>query len=138
MTQYYLLLGETARDEDNFDEARAIYITSLRRRHGWGYERPEFQHIACLTCKTGEFEISARVFGAAQAGRDRANFPWLEIERVKLAPYFSAACQALGQAAYDAAFATGYAMTADQAVAFALEICKSPFEVGAPISNSSL
>lgn len=123
LTEYYLTLGEAAREEEDFTEARRQYERSLRRKHGWPYERPEYQHVACLSGRMSDFETSARMFGISTAGRDRANFPWLEIERVRLEPYIAKARLSLGAVAYDKAFAAGYVMEPQLAYEYALSVC---------------
>ena len=65
----------------------------------------------------GEAERSARLFGAAEA----LGYQQAPAERALREPYLAAARSRLEEAAWEAAWAEGRAMTFEEAVAYALE-----------------
>ena len=67
-----------------------------------------------------QFERAARLLGAAEGLWDGLGYPLAQADEVYVEAYRSAARAALGDAAFGRAVAEGRAMTADQAVVFAL------------------
>jgi len=73
--------------------------------------------LACAAAARGEAERSARLFGAAEA----LGYQQAPAERALREPYLAAARSMLEEAAWEAAWAEGRAMTFEEAVAYALE-----------------
>jgi non-specific serine/threonine protein kinase len=80
-------------------------------------------HVAAsLASREGEPVRSARLWGAAEALYESISTVFSPLERRRLfGPYITAARARLDEAAWEAAWAEGRAMTPEQAVAYALE-----------------
>jgi hypothetical protein len=70
----------------------------------------------------GQAERAAQFFGAAWTQREKDDYlPLTEFERPDYEAAIAEARSAIGDAAFDAAFAKGQAMTIEQVLKFALE-----------------
>jgi tetratricopeptide (TPR) repeat protein len=119
------LMGHVERDAGDYGRASAVYQESLRLR----LKRADVLGIACsledfagLAGRQGQFERAVRLLGATEGrcatlGRTLPVAVAAEYERT-----VAAARDALGEAAFSAAWEEGRAMTLGQAVAFALEV----------------
>jgi predicted ATPase/class 3 adenylate cyclase len=76
---------------------------------------------ARLELMDGRAERAAQLFGAAWAGREKDDYPLTEFERPDYEAAIAEARSAIGDAAFDDAFAKGQAMTIEQTIIFALE-----------------
>ena len=119
-------LGALATDEGDYATARTLHQQALSIFLELGERFGIFAtlwFIAAMLAAEGKFERSLRLFGAVMAMRQSAGasqaFPPL-IE-TKTQQVLQAAQQALGEAACMAALAEGQAMSAQQAIAYALE-----------------
>src|SRR5262249_31857099 len=120
-----LARGGLARAEGRAAEARAHLHGALRRIH----RRGEGALLLSAACLAGTLEIArgapARgvtllAAGAAAGGEGPIGIISVPEVRVEAPDFLARARQTLGEAAYEAAWATGRAMTPEQAVAYAL------------------
>ena len=80
-----------------------------------------FEGKARLELLNGRAERAAQLFGAAWTQREIDDYPLTEFERPDYGAAIASARSAIGDAAFDAAFAKGKAMKIEQVVQFALE-----------------
>jgi non-specific serine/threonine protein kinase len=122
-----LTLSKALNDAGESDRAEALLKEWVRTFYRAVGNKPYwYNHIAvtlaCIAAGRGEATRAARLFGAADAlFASTGERLWLHNVR-EIEPYIVKACTALGDAAYDAAYAEGRAMTPEQAVQFALEL----------------
>jgi predicted ATPase len=116
----FSILGKVARDRGDYDVARSYFQQSLKASEvddmWWGLEG-----LSCVATAQNQHVRAARLLGAAEADRERRKDPWWEKDRVDLALYIARSRTALGDAAYEAAYAEGRAMSLVQAKAYAQE-----------------
>jgi hypothetical protein len=74
-----------------------------------------------LAATLGRRGRAAQLFGAVWTARERDDYPVTEFERPDYEAAIANARSAIGDAAFDEAFAKGQAMTVEQILAFALE-----------------
>ncbi len=74
-----------------------------------------------LAFAQGQYERAARLFGAAEAFRESISLPLPPVIHAHYARRMTAARVALGDAAFDAAFSEGRALTVEQTIAYALD-----------------
>ena len=77
--------------------------------------------LAQVAWQLGHHERAARLFGAAEALRERVGAPLTPGGRADYDRRVAATTAALGSAAFNAAWAKGLAMTLEEAIAYALE-----------------
>jgi non-specific serine/threonine protein kinase len=77
------------------------------------------QGLACVAGTTGESKHAARLFGAAEALREAAGYHDTPEDDALLAPYLAMARSRLDEAAWEAAWAEGRAMSMEQAIEYA-------------------
>ena len=117
-------LGHVARHMGDIIEARKIYKESL---YGWqnlgnrGAVANQLECIAFLAITDEESQRAAKLFGAAEALREKAQAPMTDYER----PEYDQSIDQLRativpEAEFNALWAEGRAMTMDQAIQFAL------------------
>jgi predicted ATPase len=122
-----LLLAKALTEAGDLDRAQALlneilHYTLKKRLYLTTDVLPHtFDALGCVLIKRGHASKAARLFGFADA-----YWPLVSIRRWahnvwEFAPFVSAARSALGDAAYDAARAEGYAMTPEQAIDYALD-----------------
>ncbi len=118
----YLLLG-------NIKEGQSMLTSSLMSAIEILNENPEFEIIfwpqlegqARLELMDGRADRAAQLFGASWTRREQETYPLTEFERPDYEAVIAEARPAIGDAAFDEAFAKGQAMTLEQAIAYALE-----------------
>ncbi len=117
-------LGDLARSEGRFGDARTLLLEGLRqavRDHAPAAILHQVCSLGILAVATGDYTRGTRLIAAHASPTGlvaTVHTPDLRIEgQVGLAR----AREALGDAAYGAAWDAGQAMTLEQAVAFALE-----------------
>jgi tetratricopeptide (TPR) repeat protein len=116
-------MGHLARDEGDYARARAFYQESLllRQRLGDLFALAQsLEDLAALAGREQQAERATRLLGAAEAFCETlgARPPVASVEEYER--IVSEGRAALGEAAFDAAWAEGRAMTLEQAVAEAL------------------
>jgi predicted ATPase/DNA-binding SARP family transcriptional activator/Tfp pilus assembly protein PilF len=82
--------------------------------------------FALLDASEGQPARAARLFGAAEALRADIAAPLAAVEREEYAPHIARVREALGEAAFAAAWAQGHSMTPEQAVDCALDRTDAP------------
>jgi tetratricopeptide (TPR) repeat protein len=119
-----LALGNALRLQGNLERALDCYRESLPAHHGIGFlaripaHLDAFAHIAALQ---GQDERSAKLFGAAQAGRERYEIPVPPVERAEYDASLTSLRQTFGEARLVQLLAEGRAMKIEEAVAYAME-----------------
>ena len=117
--------GDVYLELDRIEEARAAYEQSLAicESHGLRHLAPEnIARFGWLSAAEANWPRAARLIGAADHLQDDidVSFDTVVCQR-RHARATAAARAALGDAAFDAAYAEGWAMDLDAAVAYALE-----------------
>ena len=116
--------GKLAQQQGAWARAQAAYEESLRLQRGMG---GKWEMVACLEGLAGVADgqdqagRAARVWGAAEAQRERMGAPVPPAERARYAAAVAHTRAALGEAGYAAAWAEGRALTLEQAIAYALD-----------------
>jgi non-specific serine/threonine protein kinase len=106
------------------DLARALAGTRELLALEWGQRWPVYAYledIADIAGRVGRAETAARLYGAADAQRERAGRPVDALFRAEYERDVAIARRALGAAVFAAAWAAGRALTPEQAVAEALD-----------------
>ncbi len=135
-------LGHVARDQDDYAAAEAHYeeCLKIRRQAGdrWGIASSleNFADLAAAKIhalnaqgditsaaeqNSAALQRAARLWGAAQALRERMGAPLSPVDRAKQEREVAASRAKLGKAEWEAAWAEGLQMTQEQAVTYALE-----------------
>lgn len=119
-----MLLGLVALSRGDLVAAHDHLVVALRSRLRYGFHARAGETLMAMAVRCaggGDPVTAARLFGAAEAVRARLRFP-----AGGFAPYWAdrqASLRAeLGDAAFDAAYAAGGALTLDEAVALALTV----------------
>jgi tetratricopeptide (TPR) repeat protein len=110
--------------EFRFEEARPFFVDALRLAAERGLHTviPDtLEALAAVLVAEGDAIRAARLLGAAYALRTGLGTMAREIEGERLPVTIAEARAELGDEAYESAFAEGAALTADEAVAYALE-----------------
>jgi predicted ATPase/class 3 adenylate cyclase len=129
-----MLLGMVALARGDLVAAHDHLVVALRSRIAHGFHRRACDTINAIAVRCalgGDPALAARLFGAAQATRSRLRATpglfgpyWVEQQaRVRAA---------IGDAAFDAAYAEGGALSLSDAVAVALAVEHPDLEVGSP------
>ncbi len=116
-------LGYLALRRGNYAEARSLFEESLRLwrgSHQWGIAW-RLEGFAGLAAKEGQPHRAVRLYGAAQALLDSVGARLDPIDRDGYDQYVIAAREQLGEAAFNANWAEGEALTMEQAVDLALD-----------------
>jgi predicted ATPase/DNA-binding SARP family transcriptional activator len=117
-------LGVLAHRRGQLDAARSLYQESLticwELEEKWGIAEG-FGSLAALAGSLGEAERAARLWGAAEALRERIGSPRPDSARGDYNTRIADARARLGEAAFAAAWAAGRALPLKEAVAYALE-----------------
>jgi tetratricopeptide (TPR) repeat protein len=126
-------LGKAARRQEDLEAARRYYREALPH---WGplLGNPglvyTLQALADLEVACGRHAAAARLLGSAEALRPRLRNPFvfnyiirLSVEPVDTARAEACSRQALGEQAFNGAYAEGAALTEQQAYDLALETC---------------
>ena len=116
-------LSWVLRAEHNPDEARSTLETALRttRRNG---ERQGVAYatlgLAFLAADAHDWDLAAKLHGAAQAAIDRTGLPWQPLEERYRQQSLQQVRAALGDQQLDRAYTTGTSLSSDAAISLAL------------------
>lgn len=116
-------LGNVARDQGDLASAHTVHQESLKICSEVGNRRgiaESLESFASLSATQDKREQAARLWGAAERLRAEIGSPLALDERDAYDCDVATAQQALGEAAFAAAWADGRAMTMEQAIAYAL------------------
>ncbi len=122
------LLGEIALARGDLDGARVRFAEALeaRRRHGERLGIAEsIEGIAACAVRDGPPEQVAHILGAASALREALNTRLSSMDEAWYAPALAAVQERLSSEKFQAAWARGRAMPADEAAALALELSRA-------------
>src|SRR5262249_19933195 len=114
------LLGRTKERQGDFLAARTLHERALAivcALRDYAIGSVCLDSLASVTAAQGEDGSAARLWGAAEALRDHSGFAFIPIERPSYELAVAAARAQLGAAAMDAAWATGRALSPEQALA---------------------
>jgi hypothetical protein len=81
----------------------------------------DLEGLTAIAVAQAQFERAARLFGALDGLREATGQPRPPAERVAYERSVSAARSAIGERAFEAAWAEGKAMELEQAISYALE-----------------
>ena len=119
-----LRLGHLAIREDNLTDAHDIFAESIQifqiDRIGDNIIFT-LEGMASLFVVTGKFEHASRLFGWADATRDRDNYLRPYIDQVDVNRDIDAIVQKIGKTKFELAYNVGGTMTLDDAIAYAFE-----------------
>lgn len=113
------LRGRISRDQGQLVLARAFFRQACQIPNNW-FNPSILDGLGCVASAMNDYQRSARLLGAADKHRDEVDMPRYSHEIEDVTPYIAKARQQLGETAYHAAHAEGYAMPLDQAIAYAL------------------
>src|SRR5262249_44691785 len=114
------LLGRAEERQGDVSAARTLHARALaiaRALGDYAVGSVCLDGLASVTAAQGEYGKAARLWGAAEALRDHSGFTFIPIERPSYELAVAAARAKLGAAAMDAAWATGRALSPEQALA---------------------
>ena len=117
-------LGHVARHIGSLDEAKAIYRETIR---GWqeagnrGAIANQLECFAFLAIAEEEPHRAAKLLGAAEALRDKAQSSMTDLEQVEYDQSVARLRAMLAETEFKALWAEGRAMTLDKAIQYALE-----------------
>jgi DNA-binding CsgD family transcriptional regulator len=117
-------LGWLALTQGQHAEAQARFAESLTRFQDLGEVMPiadSLEGLAALAAARGEHERALRLVGAATAVRERVGAPLHPIRRTRRDRWLDPLRQVVGEPTVEQAWASGQALTLDQAVTLALE-----------------
>ena len=117
-------LGHIARLSGDLPQARAIYRQTLVRWQDLGHRSAIANQLECfaiMAVSEEEPHRAVKLFGAAEALRDKAQSPMTDQERVEYDQSVAQLRAMISEAEFNARWAEGRAMTMDQAIRFALQ-----------------
>ncbi len=117
-------LGSLSLREGDHPAARNRFVESLRLSHDLGNKRGiafNLVGLAQLAVASGQPELAVRLFGAAEALREKIGLPLPEEDRAESERSLGQARAALTPEAFAAAFEKGKGLSLDDAVALALQ-----------------
>jgi predicted ATPase/class 3 adenylate cyclase len=122
-------LAHIERYEGHYEKAEAMYRETLPEWQRIGHRAAIAHQLECLATIAKVREQgprAARLFGAAEALRDRINIPMTPLERREYEDELANLRAGMDHDAFDAAWAEGRAMSMEQAISYALE--KAPLK----------
>jgi hypothetical protein len=117
-------LGHVARHSGDIRQAKKIYQETLREWKDLGNRASIAHQLECfalLAITDEEPERTIKLFGAAEALRERAQASMTDYERVEYDQAVARVRSMLTENAFNVLWAEGRAMTMEQAIALALE-----------------
>ena len=116
-------LGHIARHTGNLGEAKAIYQETIRSWQDSGNRGAIANQLECfafMAITEEEPYRAARLFGVAEALRDKAQSPMTDFERIEYDQSVSQLRAMLAEAEFNSLWAEGKSMTMEQAIRLAL------------------
>lgn len=111
-----------ARAQGDLARARALFTRSLQINPevgGMDWLTDTLDCLAALAVADGQGEVAARLFGAAESFRAQSQVHLQAANKLEREPSLARARQLLSPAQFEAAYAAGRALTADEALALA-------------------
>jgi len=133
------LLGHLARQQSNYPLAKAHYREALVLYRTFGsptYTAWCLEGYAATLCAEGHHEPATRLCAAAAALREQAQTPLSPAEREAFEQIVASAQAALDEAAFEAEWTAGTALTQDKAIEYALSEACLPTPT--PVERSSI
>jgi predicted ATPase/class 3 adenylate cyclase len=128
-SKYFVLimsseLGHVERQKGNLTQAKLIYKETIKGWQDLG-NRPAIAHqLECfgfLAIADEEPQAAIKLFGAAEALRDKIQAPMTDYERVEYDQAFARVRSTLAEAEFNELWIEGRSMTMEQAIEYALE-----------------
>ena len=117
-------LGHVERQTGNLTQARLIYQETIKGWQELGNRSAVAHELECfgfIAIVEEEPQRAVKLFGAAEALRERIQSPMADYERVEHDPVIAQLRSMLVEAEFNALWVEGRAMTMEQAIEFALE-----------------
>jgi predicted ATPase/class 3 adenylate cyclase len=117
-------LGHIARHTGDTNRAKEIYTETLRSWQDLGHRAAVAHQLECfgyLALHDEEPQRTTRLFGAAEALRERIQAPMTDYERVEYDQAVARVCAMLAETDFNSLWVEGRAMTMEQAVELALD-----------------
>ncbi len=117
-------LGHVERQSGNLTQAQLIYKETIKGWQDLGNRSAVAHELECfafLAIHDEEPERAAKLFGAAEALREKIQSPMTDYERVEYDQSVARLRAILAEAEFNALWTEGRAMTMGQAIAYALE-----------------
>lgn len=118
-------LGGVARAQGELAEARALFVQNLtlhRQLGAQGGIADSLEGLTAVAHGQSQSEWAVRLGGSAAALRESIGSPLPPVEQEKVDKTMASAREALGEAAFTAAWDAGRAMTLDESVEYALAV----------------
>ncbi len=116
-------LGHVERQTGNLTQARLIYQETIQGWHGLGNRSAiahELECFAFIAIDDEEPQRAVKLFGVAEALRERIQSPMTDFERVEYDQSVARLRAMLTETEFNALWAEGHAMTMEQAIQMAL------------------
>ncbi len=116
-------LGHVARHTGDMQEARRIYRETIKAWRDSGNRAAIAHQLECfafIAIEEEEPQRAIRLFGAAEALRERVHSPMTDYERVEYDRELAQLRSSLDETEFNALWAEGRALTMEQAIEFAL------------------
>jgi hypothetical protein len=116
-------LAHIERYEGHYTKAEAMYRETIKEWQRIGHRAAVAHQLECfaaLAIQAGQLERTARLYGAAQALREKVGIQMTIAEQAEYEQTVAALRSRMGTAACDAAWAAGRALSMDEAVRFAV------------------
>lgn len=117
-------LGHVERQSGNLVQAKSIYQETIKGWQDLGNRAAVAHELECfgfLAIHDEEPQRAAKLFGSAEALRERNQSPMADYERLEYNPVVAQLRSMLAEAEFNALWAEGRSMTMGQAIEFALE-----------------
>jgi len=117
-------IGHIERRTGNLTQARSIYRDTIKHWQNFGNRAAIAHQLECfgfLAIHDEEPQRAAKLIGAAEAVRERAQSPMAEYEQAEYSAAVAQLRSMLPEAEFHALWTAGRSMTMEQAIAFALE-----------------
>jgi predicted ATPase len=116
----YYVLGRLARDGGDYALSKDNFLKSVEYA---GKEWPSvcgIEGLSCTAAAQGDHVFAAQLLGMSEALRSERDDLWWEKDERDFEPYHAKSRAALGDEAYEAAYAEGRAMSLERAIELAL------------------
>jgi hypothetical protein len=94
------------RGEEAYEQMASL-IDEVLRTHSIDLMLPFVEDLACILAERGMPDVAARLFGAAEAARDKSHWPIDDLQRDEIAAPMAEARSALSPENWDASFSAG-------------------------------
>ncbi len=117
-------LGHLERLEGHYEQAAAIYRDTIREWQRIGHRAAVAHQLECFALLAhirGKNERAARLFGAAEALREKIGIPMTQPEHVEYQGQVAELRSSMDERAFTSGWTAGRGLTMDQAIRFAVQ-----------------